>query len=361
MGSVAVGDEARQNDPNRSSAQEAGNRSGEQARPGEDGLTQADLTRSIALVRTVGQVESDLAGTLRAVAADDKGPAAERRLTLADDAARGAQRAAKVGERLQERARRWAEHSDSAAPRQVIARAAALLRALADAQNDISSILTGLAQGAGPDLPAQCQQLAAQASTAAQRARDLAQDVQRLAEPEAVKIQTGGSRVANDKADDGSTLESMLDQRLADISRRLAELRQTCAKPAPSDEPAEQQRLQGQWRVQQADRHHEESVTHLLQTRHQAVQAIHRAAAAHDRAAEAFARSAAAGVGDVAERQRMAAFHRAAAKADRQRAQETQDQAAATPNQSQARSPETQGDHEGRRSRAKARQPSASV
>jgi len=51
-----------------------------------------------------------------------------------------------------------------------------------------------------------------------------------------------------------------------------------------------------------------------------AVGALHRAAHAHSRASEAHARSIRAGVGDLAEHQRLAEFRRAAAEADRQRA-----------------------------------------
>jgi len=57
--------------------------------------------------------------------------------------------------------------------------------------------------------------------------------------------------------------------------------------------------------------------------------AFHRAARAHARASEAHERSVQAGVGDMAEHQRLAEFHRVAAEADRQRAEEAQSRAVA--------------------------------
>jgi len=55
-----------------------------------------------------------------------------------------------------------------------------------------------------------------------------------------------------------------------------------------------------------------------------AVEAFRRAARAHDSAAEAHERSIRAGAGDVAEHQRRAELHRAAAKADRHRAEKVE-------------------------------------
>ena len=59
------------------------------------------------------------------------------------------------------------------------------------------------------------------------------------------------------------------------------------------------------------------------------VGAFHRAARAHLSASEAHERSVRSGVGDMAEHQRLAEFHRAAAEADRQRADEAGNQAVA--------------------------------
>jgi hypothetical protein len=62
-----------------------------------------------------------------------------------------------------------------------------------------------------------------------------------------------------------------------------------------------------------------------------AVKAFGSAARAHDYAAEAHERSIRTGVGDLAEHRRQAEFHRAAARADRQRAEEIERQAMAPP------------------------------
>jgi len=59
------------------------------------------------------------------------------------------------------------------------------------------------------------------------------------------------------------------------------------------------------------------------------VEALRRAARAHDYASKAHERSSRLGVGDVVEHDRLAAFHRVAAEADRQRADEIESQAMA--------------------------------
>jgi len=74
--------------------------------------------------------------------------------------------------------------------------------------------------------------------------------------------------------------------------------------------------------AREAQRHCQDAVAQLLQARQLAAEALCRSASAHDRAAEANARSADAGIGDVANHNRMAAFHRAAARTNRQRAQQ---------------------------------------
>ena len=76
-----------------------------------------------------------------------------------------------------------------------------------------------------------------------------------------------------------------------------------------------------------ADRHWRESLTRTRLVRQLVVQAFHNAARAHDRSAEASERSAGMGSGDVAENRRRAAFHRAAAQADRSRAAEIESEA----------------------------------
>jgi len=112
-------------------------------------------------------------------------------------------------------------------------------------------------------------------------------------------------------------LKSALHQRLADIDRRLAALQLAGPKPTGDDPMRDAQRS-----AREAQRHCHDAVAHLLQARQLAAEVLDRSASAHDRAAEANARSAGAGIGDVAEHNRMAAFHRAAARADRERAQE---------------------------------------
>jgi hypothetical protein len=110
-------------------------------------------------------------------------------------------------------------------------------------------------------------------------------------------------------------------RRLADIDRRLAELQLVRPKRL-GDDPAAPVMQDAHGCAQEAQRHCQDAVTHLAQARQLAAEALDLSASAHDRAAEANARSAGAGIGDVAEHNRMAAFHRAAAQADRQRARE---------------------------------------
>jgi hypothetical protein len=110
-----------------------------------------------------------------------------------------------------------------------------------------------------------------------------------------------------------------LGQRLADIDRRLAELRQARVT-RPAQVTVTGQLRQARHHVQDADRHRRESMAHTQAVRQLLIQAFHNAALAHDHAAEANERSAGAGIGDIAEHRRRAEFHRAAAEADRQRA-----------------------------------------
>jgi hypothetical protein len=110
-----------------------------------------------------------------------------------------------------------------------------------------------------------------------------------------------------------------ISQRLADIDRRLAELRQARTtrldQVTVTDEP-----WQARHHAQDAGRHRRDSLAHTQAVRQLLVQALLNAARAHDHAAEANERSASAGVGDIAGHRRRAEFHRAAAEADRQRA-----------------------------------------
>lgn len=200
-------------------------------------LTLADVTRVIAVMETTGRVESDLAETLRAMAAKDRGAAAARRLRLAEDAAQGAQAAASASDRLQEHARRWAVHADEAALRQALDHAATVLTDLARAENHIADILTTLASCDGSDLAARRQLLAAATSTCAQHARDLAQALRWLAQADAAKNQPKQPSAA-DTGPAQTRLRSSARARLADIDRRLAELRQArTTVPGDSPEP----------------------------------------------------------------------------------------------------------------------------
>jgi len=327
MENAKVGGEPRHS--GRSSALKAGKRSAGRPVHGEDALEQSYFTQSISLVEAVEQVENELAATLRVMAGQGEGAAVERRLKLAEDAAQGAQAAARVSDSLRQQASRRAEHAEATPPRWKLDHAAMVLANLAGAENTTASILTGLARRGDPDLAARCQHLAAEASAGAQRARVLAQSLRQLAASDAVRAVPDTTPAAS-TVDDGPPLEYVLDQRLADIGRRLAELRQAVPKPPPGEDQAPGLARDTPWRLQQADRHHEEAIAHLLQTQHLAAEAFCRAASAHDRTAKANARSAAAGVGDVAEHRRMAAFHRAAAKADRQKAQKLRDHAVDT-------------------------------
>jgi len=115
-------------------------------------------------------------------------------------------------------------------------------------------------------------------------------------------------------------------KRLAEIEQRLVELRQ--ARPAlPDQRTAMELLLDAQRHAADADRHWRESVARTRLVRQLVVQAFHNAARAHDHAAEASERSAGMGIGDVAETRRRAEFHRAAAEADRLRAEEIEIQA----------------------------------
>ena len=286
-------------------------------------FTLADFTRSIMLMETIGRVENDLAQTLRAMAGQDGGEAAARRLRLAEDADRGAQAAAKNSERLQQQARQWAEHAEMQALHQALDHTAAILADLDRAERGLADLLTDLADYSDPDVAVRWRQLAAEASAAAGQARDRARVLHDLTQSDGARTRPEGTPVAG-TADDPALPPPSHHQRLGDIDRRLTELRQ--ARSGPVGRDSAQAMAQDQQRTREADRLLHASVAHLQQARQLAEKALRRAATAHDRAAEADDRSARAGIGDVPEHKRMAAAHRAAAEADRQRAREIQSQ-----------------------------------
>src|SRR5215470_1877718 len=109
---------------------------------GEQARALAELAQTIALVETACRTESDLARTLRAMAGHHRGEAAARRLRLAEDASRGARAAAQTSERLQQHARRRAEHDDEIALRQAQDHVARVVAELTRAENEIAVMLT---------------------------------------------------------------------------------------------------------------------------------------------------------------------------------------------------------------------------
>ena len=120
-----------------------------------------------------------------------------------------------------------------------------------------------------------------------------------------------------DAPNDWTVREVSIQQRLADIERRLGELRHDW--PVRPDRGRAAELLSdAQRHVREADQHLRESTARTQAVRQLVAQAYQSAARAHDHAAEAHERSVRAGVGNVAEHKRMAEFHRAAAEADRQ-------------------------------------------
>jgi len=297
-------------------------RDGHSARHEPRALT--DLMQSIALLEASCRVESDLAQTLRAMAAHRHSEAEARLLRLAEDASRGARAAAKTSESLRQHARQREDHDDDLALRQALDHIAWVIAELARGANDITGILTALADANDPDLTARRRQLASGASSAAQHARDLAQTLHLLAQADGGKTESDGTSAAN-PATDRAPIQLSTPRRLPEVDQRLTELRQAKLTTEPGDRQDLSAGPEAVRRARLAYRHYEESVAHLREARQLSVAALDRAASAHDRAAEAYARSARAGIGDVAEHRRMAAFHEAAANADRQKAEKISD------------------------------------
>jgi len=225
MGTPAQGGEPRQRGRPQVSAAGQDDRSARQPRRGERALTLADFTRSITLMETARRVEHDLAESLRAMAAGGRGEDAGRQLRLAKEAEGGAQAAARISERLQEQARRWAEHGEVAMLHQALEHSASVLADLDRAESDLAEVLTDLASHSSPGLAVRRRLLAAEASAAAQHARDRAQALRQLAQTDAAEAQPEETPVA-DTADGPALPGRSRQQRLAGIDRRLTELRQ---------------------------------------------------------------------------------------------------------------------------------------
>jgi len=277
---------------------------------------------SIALMEAVSRVENDLAETLRSMAEQDGDDVAARRLKLAENAARGAQQAGRISAQLRQQACRWAERADAAAVRQALEHTARVLADLDRAESDLAAAFTALASHGLPDMAVRRRLLAAEAAAGARYGRDRARALRQLAQTEAAGTQPEGTPAGTEESPAGGGPSR--NQRLAGIDRRLTQLRQ--ASPEPPDGDPAQVVGETKQRAQAPERHQQQSATRSARARQLAGQGLNRAAAAHTRAAEAEDRSARAGIGDVAEHTSRAAFHRAAAQADRQRARDIQRQ-----------------------------------
>jgi hypothetical protein len=140
-----------------------------------------DLARTVALMESTARVERDIAATLGVMAAPDGGEAAARRLALAQEAVRAAHEAVRHSEHLLRLATRWAEHEDIVTLHRLLSQAGHVLADLARTEQEIADTLTSLASRDGSDLAAQRRQAAEEAAAGAQRARDRAQALHRLA------------------------------------------------------------------------------------------------------------------------------------------------------------------------------------
>ena len=209
-------------------------------------------------------------------------------------------------------------------------RSIAVMEMAGRAEEDIAGTLRTIAAQANGTVAARRLRLAGDAvrgaRAAAERGERLLQQARRWAEhADMVALRQApdhAGTVLAHTVEEGAPLELAFHQRLADIGRRLAELQPAGPKQQSGDDPAPRVTRDAQQCAREAQRHCQDAVAHLLQARQLATEALYRSASAHDRAAEANARSAGAGIGDVANHNHMAAFHRAAARADRQRAQQ---------------------------------------
>jgi hypothetical protein len=118
----------------------------------------------------------------------DGSGAAARRLRLAEAAIKGAHVAAGRGEQLRRLADRWARQAEVAALHQLLGHAGKVLADQASREEDIAYILTKLASKDGSDLAEERWHLADEALVGAQRARDRARALRRLAETGAAQV-----------------------------------------------------------------------------------------------------------------------------------------------------------------------------
>ena len=105
-----------------------------------------------------------------------------------------------------------------------------------------------------------------------------------------------------------------IDNRLDAVRERLKKLRERDWDAVKSQTAARGER------VEAAQRHAAEAHAAAAKMLASSADAFRRAAEAHERVAKVHERAAASGIGDVHMRERQAALHRAAAAADRQRA-----------------------------------------
>jgi len=106
-----------------------------------------------------------------------------------------------------------------------------------------------------------------------------------------------------------------IDTRLDAVRARLKKLRERDWDAVTSRTAAPGERLEA------AQRHAAEAHAAAAKMLASSAEAFRRAAEAHERVASVHERAAASGIGDVRMRERQAALHRAAAAADRQRAE----------------------------------------
>jgi hypothetical protein len=197
-------------------------RSDRRARRRERALS--DFAWTIRLMDSVVRTEKDMADTLQVIAGADESETASRRLRLAEAAIKGAEEAAERSEQLRRLADRWATHADAAALFQLLYHAGAVLADLASTEENIATELTSLASKDGSGAADERRHLADEALAGAQRARDQAGALRRLAEASAARVQptVGGpaGREANRKISPRRGRERMPEDRDGDAADR---------------------------------------------------------------------------------------------------------------------------------------------